>query len=196
MIRLLSPLAYRVMPWKNGGGTTTEIAVHPEGAGWDDFLWRVGIADIAQSGPFSSFAGIDRSIVLLDCPPDSGMSLTVDGTSVEMVQHEFIDFAGESVTQGTLRGQAVRDFNVMSRRGAMKHRRGWKSVASREWFRLGGTDWRVVHVAVGEAQLVGAAATRNVATGESLIVTGEDSLHLRGGAPGAQLVWAVFSPAA
>jgi uncharacterized protein len=196
MIRLLSPLAYRVKPWKNGGGTTTEIAVHPEGAGWDDFLWRVGIADIRQSGPFSSFPGIDRSILLLDCPPDSGMTLTVDGTSVEMVQHEFIDFTGEVVTQGLLRGQAVRDFNVMSRRSTVQHRRGWKSIVSREWFRLGGTDWRVVHVAVGEAQLVGAASTRNVATGESLIVTGEDSLHLRGGAPGAQLVWAVFSPAA
>jgi environmental stress-induced protein Ves len=197
MIRLLSPLAYRVKPWKNGDGTTTEIAMYPEGAGWDDFHWRVGIADIRQSGPFSSFPGIDRSITLLDCPPDSGMSLNVDGTSVEMVQHEFIDIVGESVTQGALRGHAVRDFNVMSRRGAVKHRRGWNSIASRERFRLGGTDLRFVHVAAGNAQLVSSSVSlRDVAAGESLIVSGEDSLNLRGGPAGTQLVWAVFSPAA
>jgi uncharacterized protein len=195
MIHLLSPLAYRVKPWKNGGGTTTEIAIHPEDAGWDDFLWRVAIANIGQSGPFSSFPGIDRSIVLLDCPPDSGMTLTVDGKSFEMAQHEFVDFAGEAVTHGLLRGEAVRDFNVMSRRGAVKHRRGWKSIVSREWFRLGGTDWRFVHVAAGVAELAGAASLRNVAAGESLIVSGDDSLNLRGEPGGAQLVWAVFSPA-
>ncbi|MBK8738044.1 MAG: HutD family protein [Betaproteobacteria bacterium] len=194
MIRLLHPLAYRAQPWKNGGGTTTEIAVHPEGAGWDDFLWRIGIADIRQSGPFSSFPGIDRSILLLDCPVGSGMTLTIDGASVRMIRGEFIDFAGEAATEGTLRGQAVRDFNVMSRRGAIKHRRGYKAIMSGEWFRLGGTDMRCVHCAAGNAQLVsGAASARDVAAGETLLVSGEDSLNLRGGPNGAQLVWAVFS---
>lgn len=194
MIRLLHPLAYRVKPWKNGGGTTTEIAIHPEGAGWDDFLWRIGIADIRQSGPFSNFPGVNRSILLLDCPVDSGMTLTVDGTSQDMVQGEFIDFAGESVTEGTLRGQAVRDFNVLSRRDAVKHRRGFKAITYREWFRLGGTDMRCVHCAAGSAQLVSSAGSgRNVAAGETLLVSGEDSLNLRGGPDGAQLVWAVFS---
>src|SRR4051812_32376902 len=66
MIKLLSPLAYRVLPWKNGGGSTTEIAVDPEGATWEVFNWRVAIADIGGSGSFSSFPGIDRSILLLD----------------------------------------------------------------------------------------------------------------------------------
>jgi len=195
MIRLLSPLAYRVQPWKNRGGTTTEIAVHPEGAGWEDFLWRVAIAEIRQSGPFSSFPGIDRSIMLLDCPAGSGVNLSIDGKSFEMAQREFVDFAGEAATHGLLRGEPVRDFNVMSRRGAVKHRRGWKSIAANEWFRLGGTDWRFVHVAAGAAKLVGAASLRNVATGESLIISGEDSLNMRGERGGAQRVWAVFSPA-
>jgi environmental stress-induced protein Ves len=196
MIKLLSPAAYRVMPWKNGGGTTTEIAVHPEGAGFDDFLWRVGIADVRQSGPFSSFPGIERSIMLLDCPHGSALTLTIDGTDMKMVPHVFIDFAGEAAPHGALRGQAVRDFNVMSRRGALKHRRGWKSIVSMEEFKLGGAGWRVVHVAAGEAQLVDAVSTRNVTAGQSLIATGEDSLNLQGGFSGAQLVWAVFSPTA
>ncbi len=53
-------------PWKNGGGTTREIAVRPPGAGMDAFAWRVSVADIVADGPFSAFPGIDRQIALLD----------------------------------------------------------------------------------------------------------------------------------
>ena len=196
MIRLLSPLAYHATPWKNGGGTTTEIAVHPEGAGWDDFVWRVGIADIRKSGVFSSFPGIDRSIMLLDCPAGSGMTLSVDGNNIEMIQHEFVDFAGEAASHALLRGESARDFNVMTRRAVMNHRRGWKSIAANESFRLGGANTRFVYVATGEAHLVGTASARKVSPGESLIASGDDSLSLRGGPGGAQLVWAVFNPTA
>jgi environmental stress-induced protein Ves len=55
-----------VTPWKNGGGATREIACWPPGAGLDDFDWRASIATIAASGPFSVFAGVDRTIMLLD----------------------------------------------------------------------------------------------------------------------------------
>ena len=55
-------------PWKNGGGTTRQVACWPPGAGSDDFDWRVSIATIAASGPFSTFPGIDRTIMLLDGP--------------------------------------------------------------------------------------------------------------------------------
>ena len=50
-------------PWKNGGGSTREIVCRPPGAGMDSFEWRVSIATIAQSGPFSVFAGVDRVIL-------------------------------------------------------------------------------------------------------------------------------------
>ena len=43
------------MPWKNGGGETTEIAVSPPGAGLDDFDWRVawrGSKPTGRSPPF------------------------------------------------------------------------------------------------------------------------------------------------
>ncbi|WP_431460998.1 HutD family protein, partial [Klebsiella pneumoniae] len=32
-MRILRAADYRSMPWKNGGGVTTEIAVSPAGAG-------------------------------------------------------------------------------------------------------------------------------------------------------------------
>src|SRR4029077_2512621 len=76
MVRLLTPNDYRSMPWKNGAGRTTEIAVHPPGAALDAFAWRVSIADVEQDGPFSRFPGIDRTIVLLG---GSGMRLRGTG---------------------------------------------------------------------------------------------------------------------
>src|SRR6476619_3067787 len=78
MVRLLTPNDYRSMPWKNGAGRTTEIAVHPPGAALDAFAWRVSIADVERDGPFSRFPGIDRTIVLLG---GSGMRLAEASTN-------------------------------------------------------------------------------------------------------------------
>jgi uncharacterized protein len=60
----LTPREYRRMPWRNGGGTTTEIATEPGGPA--GFLWRLSIAEVAASGPFSDFGGYDRQILLLE----------------------------------------------------------------------------------------------------------------------------------
>ena len=54
------------MPWKNGGGSTRELACWPPGADTSGFDWRVSVASIAAAGPFSVFAGVDRNIMLLD----------------------------------------------------------------------------------------------------------------------------------
>ena len=58
-----------VMPWKNGQGSTTELAIEPPGAALDGFDWRISIAELRGSGPFSTFPGYDRIIVQLDGPP-------------------------------------------------------------------------------------------------------------------------------
>ena len=66
MFRLFAPDEYRRMPWKNGGGSTDEIATYPRGAGLDAFDWRVSIAHVASDGPFSRFPGVERTITLLE----------------------------------------------------------------------------------------------------------------------------------
>jgi environmental stress-induced protein Ves len=50
-------------PWKNGGGVTREAIRVP--AHGDPFRWRVSVAHIDRSGPFSDFAAYDRIMVLL-----------------------------------------------------------------------------------------------------------------------------------
>jgi uncharacterized protein len=51
-MRVLTPSDYKRMPWKNGGGETTEIAVFPPGASLDAIAWRLSMASVAADGPF------------------------------------------------------------------------------------------------------------------------------------------------
>lgn len=106
-----------VMPWKNGGGTTQEIASWPQGAGLDSFGWRVSIATIAADGPFSVFPGIDRSIMLLE--GDGVRLFTHDGRIHRRLDtpHRPFAFSGDEAIDCALLGGASADFNVMTRRG-------------------------------------------------------------------------------
>jgi uncharacterized protein len=62
-IKIIRRSSFTATPWKNGGGITHEaIRVPPTG---DAFLWRVSVAQIDSSGPFSDFAGYGRKMVLL-----------------------------------------------------------------------------------------------------------------------------------
>lgn len=107
-------------PWKNGGGVTREIVCQPAGAGMDAFDWRVSIAHIASSGPFSAFAGVDRVITLLE---GAGVRLhSTDGAFDHALDTPLVPFAfaGEAPVQGTLLDGDCHDFNVMTRRAACR----------------------------------------------------------------------------
>ncbi|MFI5625508.1 HutD family protein [Nocardioides sp. NPDC051685] len=101
-------------PWRNGGGMTAEVAAWPPGTdAGSDFAWRVSFADVAGSGAFSTFPGVDRVITLIDGPP---MTLELAGETT--VLRPFVPYSFDggvsvlcSVTAPT------RDLNVMTRRG-------------------------------------------------------------------------------
>jgi environmental stress-induced protein Ves len=119
-MRILRSSGHRRMPWKNGGGETTEIAAFPEGAGLDDFQWRVSMARVDGSGPFSTFPGIDRTLAILE---GAGIVLDVAGEpqkrlTLESAPHAF---PADAATSADLIDGSVLDFNVMSRRGACAH---------------------------------------------------------------------------
>jgi environmental stress-induced protein Ves len=55
--------SFKTTPWKNGGGVTHEaLRMPPQG---DPFRWRISVAEVAASGPFSDFSGYHRSMTLL-----------------------------------------------------------------------------------------------------------------------------------
>ena len=55
--------SFVAVPWKNGGGVTHEAIRVPPGG--EPFHWRVSVAQIDVSGPFSDFAAYNRFMVLL-----------------------------------------------------------------------------------------------------------------------------------
>ena len=108
--------AQLAQPWKNGGGITRTLAVHPDGATLDAFDWRLSAADIAADGPFSTFPGIDRVLVLLR---GAGLVLTVDGHAHALsTPGAMLRFPGEAHVHGQLTSGPTWDLNVMVRRGA------------------------------------------------------------------------------
>ena len=120
-MRIIRAADCRIMPWKNGGGTTTEIAVSPEGASLADFDWRISMAHVGQDGPFSSFPGIDRTLSVLT---GAGITLAFgDGERVRLDRSSApYPFAADRVVDGVLVDGAIDDLNVMSRRGRWRHR--------------------------------------------------------------------------
>ena len=101
------------IPWKNGGGSTRQLAIHPPQASLDDFAWRISCARVSGAGPFSAFPGIQRSLALLEgellLQRQSGMTtLCAGGKS--------LDFSGEEPISATPLAGEVLDLNLMSRR--------------------------------------------------------------------------------
>jgi uncharacterized protein len=62
-LTIIRQSSFTAVPWKNGAGITHEAMRVP--ADGDPFLWRLSVAHIDSSGPFSDFAGYTRSMVLL-----------------------------------------------------------------------------------------------------------------------------------
>ncbi|WP_288195098.1 HutD family protein [uncultured Phyllobacterium sp.] len=113
-MRILRSAGHRQMPWKNGKGVTTEIAVFPEGASVDSFDWRISMANVPDSGPFSAFPGVDRVLAVLE----GEMVLGVDGRPPETLGplSPAIAFPGDTPTSAVVLRE-VTDLNVMVRRG-------------------------------------------------------------------------------
>ena len=107
-------------PWKNGGGTTTEVMVSPRGAGFDDFDWRLSVADVASDGPFSLFPEIDRTLTLIQ---GNGLVMTMGGEAPLTLTTASapLSFPGDVPVFASLVDGPIRDFNVMTRRGCYSH---------------------------------------------------------------------------
>jgi environmental stress-induced protein Ves len=111
----------KTTPWKNGGGSTTEIAIGPDGASLDDFDWRVSMARVASDGPFSDFAGIDRTLAVVR---GNGLVLTIGENAPVTLSSgsDPVSFPGDTLTSARLTAGEITDLNVMTRRGRFRNR--------------------------------------------------------------------------
>lgn len=144
MFRVISPADYRRMPWKNGGGVTEEIAAHPAGSALEAFDWRVSVAEVSRGGPFSRFAGIDRTIVLIE-----GAGMRLSGHDREVVvstPFEPYSFDGADPIDCALVSGPIRDFNAMIRRGRAE---GSVTVVRGDASTIDAADFRLAFAATG-----------------------------------------------
>ncbi|PWC86976.1 hypothetical protein TSH100_11375 [Azospirillum sp. TSH100] len=172
----LTPADHRRVPWKNGGGVTTELAVEPAADGRPGglpggrFVWRVSIADVVEPGPFSAFPGYDRLIAVVE---GDGMRLSVDGAPpVERRRLEpAFAFPGEAPVWCEPTAGPIRDVNLMLDRASAAG--ALTLLAGPVAHRAAAVDVLLVHALDG-------ALSVTPEGGEALTVPAGHSLLLRG----------------
>ena len=181
--RLVPARNFRAMPWRNGGGTTWEIAQgRVDGAPDGDWHWRFSLAEIAADGPFSVFPHVDR---LLTVVSGEGIALTIDGAEPRRVERgHAIQFRGEAAIACALVAGATRDLNLMV------DRRSARMVPGGEGRRIvAAVDDTVVLYALEEVVLRVEAERRVVTAGDAVVGRGGAQAVIERG----RAVWALVS---
>jgi environmental stress-induced protein Ves len=120
--RLVPKSAFNRMTWKNGLGTSWEIARGDRPSGVAS--WRLSIAEIGADAPFSVFPNIERHLTVIE---GDGIVLSspVDGER-RLNCFESLRFAGEDPIRARPIAGPTRDLNLMV------DRRDWEFSTSLE----------------------------------------------------------------
>ncbi|KAI8608127.1 RmlC-like cupin domain-containing protein [Chytriomyces sp. MP71] len=107
---------HKPMPWKNGKGTTLEIATGAHDTATGDWGWRLSAASVVEDGPFSAFPGIDRFLTVYEGGP---LLLMHEGTESERELRKFgvAAFKGDGATIARVPIEPVKDLGLMFVRG-------------------------------------------------------------------------------
>ena len=111
MLRIVRYGAVPSTPWKNGLGLTRQLAIHPQRATAESFEWRVSIAQLTGTAPFSRFADITRCLAVLE----GVLTLQWQGGTAQRLtaQSPPLQFAGDAAVSGGVEGGLALDLNLM-----------------------------------------------------------------------------------
>jgi uncharacterized protein len=141
-MQILRASDYKRMPWKNGGGLTREVFVKWRDASQTSWDWRISMADVVQSGSFSEFQGMDRSIAVLD---GRGIKLNLPNGQIASLDQSTdpFAFAGEVDAMCELLAGPTTDLNVMTERQSHRHSLRKLHLAASTTIALG-TGWNAL----------------------------------------------------
>jgi environmental stress-induced protein Ves len=165
-VQILPAHGRSAVPWKNGGGLTREVAVHPEGSGFDDFDWRLSIAEVRAGGPFSAFPGIERHMAVLS----GRLVLSVADSEPLILSPDSppLRFAGEVAVIAQAPPEPVTDLNLMTRRGRCTGRLARRSSATAGL--LAPAAHTTVLIALGELTLAAGSAKWQLAALDAALI--------------------------
>jgi environmental stress-induced protein Ves len=132
-IRRLEAKRFREGRWRNGLGTSWEIAEEPSARLACGFRWRFATALISQNVPFSTYPEVDRIFTLIE---GNGLTLDIGGRTID-VASPFVPcrFPGDTPTTCHLTDGPCRALNLFLARGQadadvrLLHDRGKLSAA-------------------------------------------------------------------
>ena len=165
MVLILTAAARTAAAWKNGGGVTREVAVHPAGSDLGSFEWRVSIAQVHRGGPFSVFPGVDRHMAVLA----GRLAFAIEGRTLSLTPDSApLAFGGELPVHAQPDGATATDLNIMVRRGR------WRARLTR----CGVAEARVVALAADTTILIALAPLSVMAQGTRCDMAPLDALRL------------------
>lgn len=109
-VRSIATLA--VERWRNGGGITRTLATEGE-------HWRISLAEVERSGPYSRFDGISRLSLVLR---GAGVTLRDQDSVVTLKTFEAVEYDGAGDWHATLIDGSVTALNVMTTKGRYRVR--------------------------------------------------------------------------
>jgi environmental stress-induced protein Ves len=187
-VRVIRASDCKTTPWKNGGGSTTEIAIGPGNASLGNFDWRISMAQVASDGPFSDFSGIDRTLAVIK---GSGLVLTIGNDAPVTLASgtDPVSFPGDTPTSAHLTAGEITDLNVMTRRGRFGHR--LLHIASSMACDFSGNDLAVVLSLDGSTTVSAGSDSATLDHGDAIVIsrTTTTDLHVSPATGRCYVIW-------
>ncbi len=113
-MQVLRQSGYALARWKNGAGSSLEVAMG--GPPGEPFAWRVSLASVERSGPFSDYSGYDRTTALVE---GAGFTLRAPGAATLRfaAPGDCHAYAGSLPYVCELHDGPCRDLNLIARSG-------------------------------------------------------------------------------
>lgn len=104
---------FNAKPWKNGLGTTYDIAMLPLGADHASFDLRFALSPIVEDNVFSAFPGVERVITPIE---GEQLSLVFDDTESQLSLYQSLRFDSALTPMGRPLSGPIKVINVMAKR--------------------------------------------------------------------------------